>query len=61
MGWFVDIIEYEGDKVEKTLGPYGTERQADRADDGVNINLNHERFYTRVDERKGKTCTTTKS
>ncbi len=54
MPWFIDIVEYEGDRIEKTLGPYGSERVADRGDRGVNINLNHERFYTRVEERKGK-------
>ncbi len=46
--YYVDIIQYDTDEVVETLGPYASERQADRADSGVNINLDHERFYTQI-------------
>ena len=50
--WVVRIIEYETRKVVKTFKPEATERAAERLDRGVNINLDHERFYTDVVERK---------
>lgn len=49
-GWYVEIVG-PGDKVEKELGPYVDERQADKADAGVNRNLNHDRFFTRTVKR----------
>lgn len=42
---FVDVIEYESGKTVKSLGPY-SERQAEKADSGVNRQLNHADFYT---------------
>lgn len=47
-GLFVEIVEFPGDKVIERLGPYGSENAAEKADRGVNSNLNHERFYTRT-------------
>lgn len=41
------IIEYATDKVEKNMGPF-TLRHAQRVEDGANINLNHEKYFTRV-------------
>lgn len=48
--WWVDIVEVVGNnnEVVKRLGPFGSESECDRADRGVNINLNHERFFTRI-------------
>lgn len=43
----IEIVESATGKVEKKLGPYASERLRDKADDGVNRNLDHERFYTR--------------
>lgn len=43
----IEIVESATNKVVKKLGPYTSERLRDRADDGVNRQLNHERFYTR--------------
>lgn len=43
----IEIVESVTGKVEKKLGPYASERLRDKADDGVNRNLDHERFYTR--------------
>lgn len=51
MGWMVKVIEYDTDgKVVKALGPYDSERIAMRADHGLNRQLDHERFYTMVEE-----------
>lgn len=47
-GWYVEIVAYADDKVEKRMGPFPSERQANRVDDGANINLDHSRFYTRT-------------
>jgi hypothetical protein len=51
--FYVEIVQYaeegEDEKVVKRSGPH-SERRADKIDDGLNINLNHERFYTRVVE-----------
>jgi len=45
--FYVEIVSYENDKVEERRGPF-SERRADKIDDGLNINLNHEAFYTRI-------------
>ena len=47
--FYVQIIAYKGDKVIEELGPFPG-RQADKVDDGININLNHDAFYTLVVE-----------
>ena len=48
--YFVEIVEYETDEVALRLGPEINERQAERLERGMNINLNHDRFFTRIDE-----------
>ena len=48
--WYVQIIEHATDVVVEEMGPF-TERKADKVDDGANINLDHERFYTNMIER----------
>lgn len=48
MPYTVEVIRHADLAVVKTLGPFATERQADRVDGGVNINLNHAEFYTVV-------------
>lgn len=51
-GWYVEIVEFgEGlEQLEKRLGPFSSERQAERCESGVMRNLNHERFFARVVE-----------
>lgn len=44
---YVEIVELEGGKVSKRMGPMGRAK-ASKVQGGVNINLNHERFYTRI-------------
>lgn len=52
--WFVEIWAHTTDretgKPEERKGPFASERQADRVDGGMNINLDHEKFYTLVVE-----------
>lgn len=45
--WKIEVVEAATDKVVKTLMA-DSEREANRIDDGLNINLNHEAFFTRV-------------
>lgn len=47
MDYYVEVVEYGTDKVVKQLGPM-SERKADRVDDGLNINLDHDKYYTRI-------------
>ena len=52
MKYVVQVISYDDQKVVKEFAPETNERQAERLDRGVNINLDHERFFTRIDERE---------
>lgn len=45
---FVEVVESATEVVVKRLGPYSNENEAEKADRGANINLNHERFFTRT-------------
>ena len=45
--WFVERVCYETDAVKKRLGPYPCASYADKAEDGVNRNLDTVRFWTR--------------
>lgn len=45
--YIVEIVEFGTDQVVYRSKAV-PERQADKIDDGLNINLNHERFFTRV-------------
>jgi hypothetical protein len=45
--WYVEIIETDTETVVKSMGPM-SEREADRVDAGANINLNHDKYHTRV-------------
>jgi hypothetical protein len=48
--YYVEIVKYgEPEKVVERFGPM-SERKADRVDTGININLNHELFFTRTIE-----------
>jgi hypothetical protein len=46
-GYFVEIVKHVSLEVVKRMGPM-PERKADKVDAGVNINLNHEEYYTRI-------------
>lgn len=45
----VRVIEYLSEEVVKRI-PCDSERKADKVDSGLNINLDHDRFYTVIDE-----------
>lgn len=48
---YIEIVSYETGKVEKRMGPM-PESKADQVETGLNRNLNHERYFTRVVEDK---------
>lgn len=48
--WYVEIIPYRDTEPRKVIGPFSTERQADRAERGVMHNLNHHDYYTVVSQ-----------
>lgn len=55
--WTIEVVEYSGGRVVKQITCDHGERQADRIERGLNINLNHDRFYTRVippDDKRGR-------
>lgn len=43
----IEIVEYASDVVIKTMTA-SNERTANRTEDGLNINLDHEKYYTRI-------------
>jgi hypothetical protein len=49
-GWYVEIVEMATAKIEHAIGPMASLRGAERTERGANINLNHERFFTRIVE-----------
>ncbi len=46
MDYYVEVVKFGSDEIVRKLGPF-TERKAEKVDIGLNINLNHEEFYTR--------------
>jgi hypothetical protein len=47
---YVEIVSYDDEQVIRRFGPHSSFK-ADQIEDGININIDHERFYTRqVDE-----------
>ena len=52
--WIVEVISYKDGSREHAVGPFATEAQADKADRGLNINLNHDQFYTIVRQAEKK-------
>ena len=51
--FFVEVVSYESDEVIRRIGPYASERAADKAENGVMANMNHDAYYTRVAEDGG--------
>ena len=51
MKYIVQIKQYTDDKVFKEFGPFDDKRLAEKCDDGININLNHEYCYTVIVEK----------
>lgn len=44
------IKSYINDEVIEEFKSYATEREAERLERGVNINLNHDEYYTEIVE-----------
>lgn len=49
--WKIKVINAESGEVVKVFET-ATERAANRMDDGLNINLNHSKFYTLIEPPK---------
>jgi hypothetical protein len=50
---YIEVVEYETDKVIKKVDVSDKSwRQAERVQDGMDRNLNHEKFYTRLSEQR---------
>ena len=47
----IQVVDAETDEIVKTLEAHNL-RTAERIDDGLNINLNHMKFFTRIVEPK---------
>ncbi len=46
---YVDIIAFEDEKTVKRLGPFTSERKARKVCDGAEINMDHDRYFTRIE------------
>ena len=44
---YIDIVSYGTGETVKTLGPFLSDRLADRAEGGLLRQIDHERFYSR--------------
>lgn len=44
-GFYVQIRTFDDEKIVKEMGPF-SEQKAEKVDEGVNINLNHDEYYT---------------
>lgn len=52
---YIEIVSYEtGEAVKRVEVTGKTENSIDKVERGININLNHEQFYTREAEEKEK-------
>ena len=48
--FYVQIVKFQDEEIVKEMGPM-PEFKAEKVDDGVNINLNHEEYYTKIVEK----------
>jgi len=52
---YIEITAFANSEVIKRIDVTGqTERSIDKVDDGLNFNLNHELYYTRIKEYETK-------
>lgn len=48
---YLEVVAFDGDRVVKRLDmTRKPERHVDKVDDGMNINLDHENYFTRIKE-----------
>jgi hypothetical protein len=51
MKTYLEVVAFDGNKVVKRIDVTDkSEHQIERVEDGMNINLNHEAYFTRVKE-----------
>lgn len=50
MKYVVEIVRRSNEETVRRIDCGASERKAGRVDDGVNINLNHAEFYTKIVE-----------
>ena len=48
--YYVQIKEYQTDNTIKEVGPY-TEHRANKVDGGLNVNLNHDKYFTLITQK----------
>lgn len=44
----VEVIEYSTDEVVNTIECGASKSHAEKVEDGININLNHDEYFTRI-------------
>lgn len=47
--WYVDVIDRDTEEVTDRIGPMKSERGAGRVEDGMNINMNHDQYFTQIE------------
>lgn len=52
--YMVEIVNYDTGIAEKKIGPFNSKCRAEKAEDGVIINLNHDEYYTRIAEKSSE-------
>jgi len=55
MTYIIQIVEHATGRIAKEFEPIASEHMADKVDNGVNINLDHERFYTLIKNTEEET------
>ena len=53
MKYYIEVVEFESGEVVSRMEA-SSERTAEKIDRGVNINLNHENYYTRITEEESE-------
>lgn len=48
---YVEVVAYRGEEVVKRLGPMSLSR-AEKVERGMEINMNHEAYFTRIEQSR---------
>lgn len=56
MAWLVQIIDTKTGKVAQSIKCSG-EKSAERVEIGVSINLNHDKYHTKIEDKAAKKAT----
>ena len=52
MKYIVEVVEYDTDEVVRSIDCGESKRRAEKCMDGLDINLDYERFYTRIESEE---------